>query len=70
MIGDRLLTDIVFGNLNGMFTIYVDPIETKTEPFGVRFVHKSLTLLLTSVTCRQGVQKIDYGPNGNKRTSK
>eukprot|EP00210_Caulerpa_lentillifera_P005433 g5195.t1 len=37
MIGDRLLTDVVFGNRNGMFTIYIEPIETETEPFGVRF---------------------------------
>ena len=26
MVGDRLLTDVVYGNLNGMYTILVDPI--------------------------------------------
>lgn len=70
MIGDRLLTDIVFGNLNGMFTIYIDPIETETEPFGVRFVQNSLTFHLTLLTCRQEMLKIDCGLNGDKKTSK
>lgn len=36
-IGDRLLTDIYFGNSNGMFTIYVKPPgkETSRDPFVV-----------------------------------
>jgi len=44
MIGDRLLTDVVFGNLNGMLTIYVDPFELDTEPPGVRLVPPSTPL--------------------------
>ena len=27
MIGDRLTTDVMFGNINGMATIYVKPFE-------------------------------------------
>ena len=29
MVGDRLATDMIFGNLNGMATIHVKPFATK-----------------------------------------
>ena len=31
MIGDRLLTDVVFGNLNGMFTILTDAFTENND---------------------------------------
>jgi len=31
VIGDRLFTDIAFGNLNGSFTIFVEPVSTENE---------------------------------------
>ena len=36
MVGDRYLTDVVFGNRNGMFTIRVAPVQLEGEPVGVR----------------------------------
>ena len=38
VVGDRILSDVVMGNLVGMFTIYVDPLNLKHENFMVRFV--------------------------------
>ena len=38
MIGDRYLTDIVFGNINGMYTIYTHPLTSKGEKIPVRMV--------------------------------
>lgn len=38
VVGDRILSDIVMGNSFGMFTVYVDPLNTKHENFVVRFV--------------------------------
>ena len=38
MIGDRFLTDIVFGNLNGMLTVRVSPITQAHEPPTVHLV--------------------------------
>lgn len=35
MIGDRYLTDVVFGNRHGMMTVYVQPLSTAGEPAGV-----------------------------------
>ncbi len=34
-IGDRLLTDVVFGNRHGMLTVRVAPLTSKGEPPGV-----------------------------------
>ena len=34
-IGDRYLTDVVFGNRHGMLTIRVAPLTSKGEPPGV-----------------------------------
>ena len=40
MVGDRYMTDIVFGNRGGMLTIYVTPFNTAEEPIGVKLVWK------------------------------
>ena len=36
MVGDRYLTDVVFGTLNGMLTVRVAPFDTSGESFAVR----------------------------------
>ncbi|KYQ90536.1 hypothetical protein DLAC_09161 [Tieghemostelium lacteum] len=38
MIGDRFLTDILFGNLYGMFTIFTEPITSKGDNFVVKLI--------------------------------
>jgi phosphatidylglycerophosphatase GEP4 len=38
VIGDRYLTDVVFGNLHGALTIYTEPCSTDGENFAVRLV--------------------------------
>ena len=38
MIGDRYLTDVVFGNRNGMMTIRPQPFTSVGEPRAVRLV--------------------------------
>ncbi|EGC34924.1 hypothetical protein DICPUDRAFT_152793 [Dictyostelium purpureum] len=38
MVGDRYLTDILFGNLYGMFTIYTNPITSKGDNFFVKLI--------------------------------
>lgn len=43
MIGDRFLTDVVFGNRNGMLTIRPAPFTSKGEPKAV--------LLVSQCTC-------------------
>lgn len=35
MVGDRYLTDVVFGNRHGMLTIHTTPMTTQGEPYGV-----------------------------------
>ncbi|GAX83062.1 hypothetical protein CEUSTIGMA_g10488.t1 [Chlamydomonas eustigma] len=35
MVGDRYLTDVVFGNRLGMLTVRPSPLTTQGEPFGV-----------------------------------
>lgn len=35
MVGDRFLTDVVFGNRNGMLTIRPAPFTSKGEPKAV-----------------------------------
>lgn len=47
IIGDRYLTDVVFGNMNGSFTIYVPPISTDGENIAVYFVFDSFQFLLS-----------------------
>ena len=43
MIGDRLLTDVAYGNLNKMLTIYVEPFDVTVEPLGVKLVKITLS---------------------------
>lgn len=47
MIGDRYLTDVVYGNLNGMFTIRPAPLTMKGEPPVVRMVRTAPVILLS-----------------------
>ena len=43
MIGDRYLTDVVYGNRNGLFTIRPAPLTLEGEPSAVLFVSAALT---------------------------
>ena len=45
MIGDRYLTDVVYGNRNGMLTIRPAPLTLQGEPITVKLVRTSLHLL-------------------------
>jgi phosphatidylglycerophosphatase GEP4 len=38
MIGDRYLTDVVYGNSNGLMTIRPAPLTLEGEPTTVRLV--------------------------------
>jgi phosphatidylglycerophosphatase GEP4 len=39
MVGDRLLTDVLFGNLNGMLTIFTRvPISEQNDNFAAKHV--------------------------------
>lgn len=38
VIGDRYLTDVAFGNVNGALTIHISPVSTKGENFAVSLV--------------------------------
>ncbi len=40
VIGDRLFTDVVFANLNGCHSIWVDPIDTTMDNVSVRCVRQ------------------------------
>ena len=42
MIGDRYLTDVVYGNRNGLFTIRPAPLTLEGEPSAVLFVSAAL----------------------------
>uniref|UniRef100_A0A803QLN4 Uncharacterized protein n=1 Tax=Cannabis sativa TaxID=3483 RepID=A0A803QLN4_CANSA len=46
MVGDRPLTDIVYGNMNGFLTILTEPLSLTEEPFIVRQVRKLETSLV------------------------
>ncbi|KAM1016422.1 hypothetical protein ACFX13_046860 [Malus domestica] len=46
MVGDRPLTDIVYGNQNGFLTILTEPLSLNEEPFIVRQVRKLETALV------------------------
>ncbi|KAL5582598.1 hypothetical protein UlMin_015040 [Ulmus minor] len=46
MVGDRPLTDIVYGNINGFLTILTEPLSLAEEPFIVRQVRKLETSLV------------------------
>ncbi len=45
MIGDRYLTDIVYGNRNGLFTIRPAPLTLEGEPSAVLLVSCCKTVL-------------------------
>ena len=40
MVGDRVLTDVVYGNLNGMYTVLVDPITEKNDNFPAKMIRR------------------------------
>lgn len=40
MIGDRYMTDILYGNRLGLLTIYTKPLTAFGEPFAVKFARK------------------------------
>ena len=39
-VGDRYLTDVVYGNRHGMFTVRVEPFTTKGESFAIKSARK------------------------------
>ena len=45
MIGDRYLTDVVYGNRNGLFTIRPAPLTLEGEPSAVLFVSQARLLV-------------------------
>ena len=45
MIGDRYLTDVVYGNRNGLFTVRPAPLTLEGEPSAVLFVSCACTLV-------------------------
>jgi hypothetical protein len=62
VVGDRYLTDVVFGNLNGSLTIYTAPVSTNGENFAVRLVCCFIDLIYFRLyfhEIRQGDLKID-----------
>ena len=40
MVGDRCLTDIVYGNKNGMLTVHCSALSTDGEPTTVRLARR------------------------------
>lgn len=36
-VGDRILTDVLFANYNGFYSILVDPIDPSLEKSSVKF---------------------------------
>ena len=40
MVGDRYLTDVVYGNKNGMLTVYCSALSTEGEPTTVRLARR------------------------------
>ena len=41
MVGDRYLTDVVYGNRNGMLTVCVAPIQLAGETAAVKLVRSA-----------------------------
>lgn len=52
MIGDRYLTDVVYGNRNGMLTIRPAPLSLRGEPLVVKLVSSCHS---RPVICQGGV---------------
>lgn len=47
IIGDRLMTDIILGNLNNCFSIYTQPLEKTHENNKIKTARSLETLYLT-----------------------
>ncbi len=54
MIGDRYLTDVVYGNRNGLFTIRPAPLTLEGEPSAVLLVSCLLGFWYKSATDLRG----------------
>ena len=52
IVGDRLLTDILMGNLNNCYTILVDPLDSKQDSVSIRLVRR-LEHCLLGLTAKQ-----------------
>jgi phosphatidylglycerophosphatase GEP4 len=59
-IGDRYLTDVVFGNRHGMLTIRVAPLTSKGEPPGV-LVARQVEEFCVRRWLQQGVKPLPHG---------
>jgi len=59
MVGDRLLTDMVYGNRLGMLTIMPEPITTQGEPVTVKW-SRALERRLDRRYCRKGIQPLAH----------
>ncbi|PIN08343.1 putative hydrolase (HAD superfamily) [Handroanthus impetiginosus] len=57
MVGDRPLTDVVYGNRNGFFTILTEPLSLAEEPLIVRQV-RLLEVALVKRWSRKGLKPI------------
>lgn len=53
MVGDRYLTDVVYGNRNGMLTVCVAPIQLAGETAAVKLVCSAGSCL------QQGVVRVE-----------
>jgi len=48
IVGDRLMTDILLGRWTGMYTIYCNPIDRKTDLWNVKPLRKIEDYILYS----------------------
>ena len=49
MIGDRYLTDVVYGNRNGLLTVRPAPLTLEGEPSAVLFVSYALNPVMAAL---------------------
>ena len=54
MVGDRYLTDVVYGNRNGMLSVCVAPIQLAGETAAVKLVRSARALALNRALCIRG----------------